>query len=144
AEELRKLLEAEFDVVAVVGDGHALLQAADALVPDVIVTDIVMPGLDGIAATEALRARRPGAPVVLVTVHDECKLRERGFAAGALAFVAKLRASRDLIPAVRAALRDERYLPSGVAPAPTRPPRTPPSGREGGGSEGGSPGVRGS
>jgi DNA-binding NarL/FixJ family response regulator len=117
AEELRQLLESEFDVVAVVGDGHALLQAADALVPDVIVTDIVMPGLEGIAATEALRARRPGARVVLVTVHEEPKIMERGFAAGALAYVAKPRASRDLIPAVRTALRDERYLPSGVAQA---------------------------
>ena len=56
AEELRGLLAAEFDVVATVADGNALLRAVDDYHPDVIVTDIVMPGLDGIAATVALRA----------------------------------------------------------------------------------------
>jgi DNA-binding NarL/FixJ family response regulator len=111
ADELRRLLEAEFDVAAVVGDGHALLRQAEIVAPDVIVTDIVMPGLDGIAATSALLARRPDARVVLVTVHDDPELASRGYAAGALAYVVKLTASRDLIPAIRAALRGERYVP---------------------------------
>jgi DNA-binding NarL/FixJ family response regulator len=109
AEELRRLLESEFDVVGVVRDGHALVREADALRPDVIVTDIVMPGLDGIGATAELLARRPGARVVLVTVHDEPEMVERGFAAGALAYVVKLNASRELIPAVRSALRGVRH-----------------------------------
>ena len=78
--------------------------------------------------------------MVLVTVHDEPELMERGYAGGALASVAKLSASRDLVPAVHTALRDERYLPSDVAQAPTRSlPGHPPCGREGGGSERGSP-----
>ena len=140
AEELRRLLEPEFDVVAVVGDGHALLREAEAIGPDVVVSDIVMPGLDGIAATRALVARQPGSRVVLVTVHDEPELMERGYAAGALAYVVKLSASRDLVPAVRAALRGERYLPSHVAEAPKRPPPgDPPSG----GPEGGWTGALG-
>lgn len=109
AEELRRLLEPEFEVAAVVGDGHALLREAEALVPDVVVTDVAMPGLDGIAAMTALLARRPTARVVLVTVHDNPELVERAYAAGALAYVPKLTASRDLVPAVRAALRGERY-----------------------------------
>jgi DNA-binding NarL/FixJ family response regulator len=112
AEELRRLLEPEFDVAAVVSDGHALLREADALRPDVIVTDIVMPGLDGIAATEALLARRPGSRVVLVTVHDDPELADRGYAVGALACVLKLAAARDLVPAVRAALRGEPQVSS--------------------------------
>jgi DNA-binding NarL/FixJ family response regulator len=108
ANELRRLLEPEFDVIAVVDNGYALLRQAEALAPDVIVTDIVMPGLDGIAATRALVARDPGARVVLITVHDEADLAERGYAAGALGFVVKVSALRDLVPAVRAALRHER------------------------------------
>jgi DNA-binding NarL/FixJ family response regulator len=112
ADELRKLLEPEFDVVAVVGDGHALLRAAEAMAPDVIVSDIVMPRLDGIAATSALLSRRPGARVVLVTVHDDPELVERGYTVGALALVLKLAAAHDLMPAVRAALRGERYVSS--------------------------------
>ena len=112
AEELRSLLETEFDVVATVADGHALLRAADNARVDVIVTDIVMPGLDGIAATVTLCARRPGTRVVLVTVHDDPELAKRGYAAGALAFVSKHRAGDELVPAVRAALRGERYVPT--------------------------------
>jgi DNA-binding NarL/FixJ family response regulator len=100
----------------VVGDGDALLREADGLRPDVVVSDIVMPGLDGIAATGVLLARRPGSRVVLVTVHDEPELAERGYAAGALACVLKLAAPRELVPAVRAALRGERYLSPPVPP----------------------------
>jgi DNA-binding NarL/FixJ family response regulator len=124
ADELRRLLEPEFDVAAVVGDGHALLREAEIIAPDVIVTDIVMPGLDGIAATSALLARRPDSRVVLVTVHDDPELANRGYAAGALAYVVKLTASRDLVPAIRAALRGERYLSHH---APERRPRPAPS-----------------
>lgn len=110
AEELRGLLAAEFDVVATVADGLALLRAVDDFDPDVVVTDIEMPGLDGIAATAALRARRPGTRVVIVTVHDDPDLAERGYTAGALAYVLKRTAARELVLALRAAMRDERYV----------------------------------
>lgn len=114
AEHLRKLLEGEFEVVATVADGHALLRAADEFPHDVIVTDIAMPGLDGIAATGALFARHAGARVVLVTVHADPELIERGYAAGALAYVLKHRAGLELVPAIRAVLRGERYSASSV------------------------------
>ena len=112
ADELRRLLEPEFDVVAVVGDGQALLREAEAVHPDVIVSDIMMPGLDGIAATAALLSRRPGSRVVLVTVHEDPETMEQGYAAGALGYVLKLDAARDLVPAVHAVLRGDRYLSS--------------------------------
>ena len=111
AEELRRLLESEFDVVGVVGDGKALVREAEDCRPDVVVSDIVMPGLDGIAATKAILARHPDTRVVLITVHDDAELAEWGYAAGALACVMKLTASQDLLPAVRTALRGERYPP---------------------------------
>jgi DNA-binding NarL/FixJ family response regulator len=110
AEQLRALLEPEFDVVATAADGYALLRAVDDAGPDVVVTDIVMPGLDGIAATAALLARHPNTRVVLVTVHDDAELAERGYAAGALAYVSKHSAGHELVPAVRAAMRGERYV----------------------------------
>jgi DNA-binding NarL/FixJ family response regulator len=112
AEELRRLLEREFEVAAMVEDGRALLWQAEVIRPDVVVTDIVMPALDGIAATEELLARHPGTRVILVTVYDDPELVERGYAAGALACVLKQTAARDLVPAVRAALRGERYVAS--------------------------------
>jgi DNA-binding NarL/FixJ family response regulator len=110
AEQLRALLEPEFDVVATVADGHALLRAVDDARPDVVVTDIVMPCLDGIAATAALLARYPNTRVVLITVHDDPELAERGHAAGALAYVSKHSAAHELVPAVRAVMRGERYV----------------------------------
>jgi two-component system NarL family response regulator len=110
AEELRQLLDRDFDVVAVVSDGVALLAAIDEVRPDVVVTDIMMPGLDGITATQTILKRRPATRVVLVTIHADPALAERGFAAGALAYVLKITAAHELVPAVHAALRGERYV----------------------------------
>ena len=110
AEELRNLLAPEFDVVVTVADGHALVRAVKAACPDVVVSDIVMPGLDGIAATAAVLAACPSTRVVLITVHDSPELAERGFAAGALGYVSKHHAGQELVAAVRAAIRGERYV----------------------------------
>jgi DNA-binding NarL/FixJ family response regulator len=110
AEQLRNVLAGEFDVVATVADGHALLRVTEALRPDVVVTDIVMPGVDGISATAAILAMRPDTRVVLVTVHEDPGLAERGFAAGALGYVSKQRAGQELLAAVRAAILGERYI----------------------------------
>jgi DNA-binding NarL/FixJ family response regulator len=110
AEELRQLLERDFDVVATVGDGGALLATLDEVRPDVVVTDIMMPGLDGITAALKIQARRPGTRVVLVTIHADPALVARGYTAGALAYVLKINAAQDLVPAVHAAMRGERYV----------------------------------
>src|SRR5262245_27949664 len=110
AEELRGLLEPELEVVAMVTDGAALVAAAGTMRPDLIVTDIVMPHTSGIDATADLLRRHPEIRVVLVTVHDDPALVERGWAAGALGHVLKVAAATDLVPAVHAALRNERYV----------------------------------
>jgi len=109
AEQLRSLLAPEFDVVAIVSDGNALVRAVETVRPDVVVTDIVMPGMDGIAATMALLANHPDTRVVLVSVYDDPDLAESGYAAGALGYVSKHRAGQELMAAVRAAVRGERY-----------------------------------
>ena len=119
AAELRALLEPELEVVATVADGAALVTAAEAARPDVIVTDIVMPHQSGIDATVELLRRHPETRVVLVTVHDDPGLVERGRAAGALGHVLKLAAATDLMPAVHAALRNERYVSSRLRGRPS-------------------------
>ena len=87
--------------------------------PHVVVTDIVMPGLDGIAATAALLAPRPDTRVVLVMVHDDPEVAARGYTAGALAYVSKHSAGHERVPAVRAAMRGERFVsPSAALGAP--------------------------
>jgi DNA-binding NarL/FixJ family response regulator len=110
AEDLRAILEEDCEVVDVVSDGAALLTAADTLKPDVIVTDIVMPGMDGLTATTALVRRTPDARIVLVTAHPGKSFQLRGLAAGALGYVEKFRAADDLLPAVHAALRGEHFV----------------------------------
>jgi DNA-binding NarL/FixJ family response regulator len=114
-EYLRAVVEREFEVVATVGDGNALIAAAERLAPDVIVTDIAMPGLNGItAATEILR-RNPAARIVVVTVYNRSVLVQKGLATGALGYVLKLRAGDDLVPAIHAVLRGEHHLSPTVA-----------------------------
>lgn len=110
AAQLRGLLEPEFEVVSTVGDGNALVAAAIAHRPDVVVTDLAMPGRDGIAAARLIRADQPDARIVLVTVHHDAGLVARGLAAGAIGFVAKVDAGDDLARAVRAALRGEQFV----------------------------------
>ena len=110
AERLRKLLRVDFDVIAWVEDGRAMVDATERLSPDVIVADIAMPGVDGIAATALIRRNDPDARIVLVTVHSESMLVEAGLAAGALGYVLKDTAGDELVPAVHAALGGRQYL----------------------------------
>jgi DNA-binding NarL/FixJ family response regulator len=106
----RELLEPEFEVVASVGDGQALIDAAERLSPDVIVTDIVMPGMSGIAAAGRILQRRPAARIVFATVHADRTLLRHGLAVGAFGYVLKVRAAQELVPAIRSALRDELHI----------------------------------
>jgi DNA-binding NarL/FixJ family response regulator len=110
AEQLRNVLEPEFEVLGPVGDGRALLAAVERFTPEVIVTDVAMPGLDGITAARALLRKHPDARIVLVTVHNDRALVQQGLAAGALGYVVKLTAGDELVPAVHAALRGERHV----------------------------------
>jgi CheY-like chemotaxis protein len=70
-ELISDLLQPEFDVVAQVQDGTALVKAATALAPDVIVCDISMPCIDAIGAAELILRRAPAARIVFVTVHGD-------------------------------------------------------------------------
>ena len=110
AMQLGELLRSRFDVVATVEDGLALLSAVTIFTPDVIVTDIAMPGLDGIEATRLIRRDNPAARVVFVTVHSESALVDRCLAAGGMGYVLKDAAGEDLVAAVEAALRGERFV----------------------------------
>jgi DNA-binding NarL/FixJ family response regulator len=116
ADLLTDLLETEFEVIAQVHDGVALVAAAERLSPDVIVSDISMPGLDGIAAATAILRKNAAARIILVTVHADPLLAERGLAVGALGYVLKRLAGDELIPAVQSALRGEHYVSRTLLP----------------------------
>jgi DNA-binding NarL/FixJ family response regulator len=110
AEALRSLLSPEFDLVGVVEDGRALVEAAGKLRPDVIVADITMPQLNGIDALVQLRQNGNPVPVVFLTMHRDVSFARRALEAGALGFVLKHSASVELVAAVRAALEGRTYL----------------------------------
>jgi DNA-binding NarL/FixJ family response regulator len=109
AEQLRRLLEGEFDIVATVSDGYGMIGAAEVLKPDIIVSDIAMPGMDGIAAAGWVLKSNPAARIVFVTVHREPEIMKRAMDIGAMGYVLKLSAGEELVPALEGVLRGEKY-----------------------------------
>ena len=110
AEALKSLLAPEFDLVGVVEDGRALVEAAGRLRPDVIVADITMPHLNGIDALVQLRQHGDRVPVVFLTMHRDASFARRALDAGASGFVLKHSAPAELVTAIRAALEGKTYL----------------------------------
>jgi DNA-binding NarL/FixJ family response regulator len=110
AKALKKIVSREFEVVGAVENGLALLDAAAELRPDVIVADISMPLLDGIAALAELRNRDRDVRVVFITMYLEAAFARMALEAGACGFVLKHSAVDDLLPAIRAALQGETYI----------------------------------
>ena len=115
AEALKRLLEPEFELVGVVEDGFALLEAAAKKKPDVIVTDISMPGLNGIEALEELKKKNPDVHVVVLTMHRDVAYARRALDAGALGYVLKHSAPEELVMAVRAAAAGRAFITSAIA-----------------------------
>jgi DNA-binding NarL/FixJ family response regulator len=110
AEALKSLLAPEFDLVGVVEDGRALVEAAGRLRPDVIVADVTMPHLNGIDALIQLRRGGDRVPVVFLTMHRDASFARRALDAGASGFVLKHSAPAELMSALRAALEGKTYL----------------------------------
>jgi DNA-binding NarL/FixJ family response regulator len=109
AEQLRKLLADSFDVVAVVGHGEALVKTALRVKPDIVVTDISMPGMDGMRAAQEILLHQPSLGVVFVTVHDDRALARKALTIG-LGYVLKASAGDELVDAVKAALDSRRFV----------------------------------
>jgi DNA-binding NarL/FixJ family response regulator len=98
-------LEPDIQVVGEASSGTEAVTLALALTPDVVLMDVRMPDMDGIAATAALRRTSPGSAVVILTIHDDAQTRARAQAAGAAAFVEKRGDPDALMAAIRWAAR---------------------------------------
>ncbi|HEY7293249.1 MAG TPA: response regulator transcription factor [Vicinamibacterales bacterium] len=112
AQRLNGLLEDEFDVVAIVSNGSQLVEAATRLQPDVVVTDLSMPGVSGLDALRRLKAAGSRARVIVLTMHAEPETAEEALRTGAMGFVVKDNAGEELIPAI------DRVLQGGVYVSP--------------------------
>lgn len=109
---IRALLE-KADDIAVVGeaaDGHEALKQVERLAPDVLVTDIAMPLLNGIQTAEQVRARRMRTQVVILSMYADHTLVRQALRSGIRGYLLKRSVTEELLLAVRAASRGEIYL----------------------------------
>ncbi len=115
AEGVRALLQGSFDIVGVAQDGEEMVALAKALDPDVVVADIGMPKLDGIAALAALAAAEVRARVLMLTMRDEGALLRKAIKAGASGYVLKHAAPDELAVAIRAAASGQLFVSPALA-----------------------------
>ena len=104
------LKEHDFDVVGALGDGQALLDAARRLRPDVVVTDLSMPGPSGLDVLTRLKAEGIDSKVIVLTMHHDGELATRAMRAGASGFLLKQSAGEELLTAMHQALEGRMYL----------------------------------
>ncbi len=121
-EGFRKLIEMEPDceVVGVAGDGEEALAQAERLqaeqrLPDVVLMDVRMPRMDGIAATRIFRERWPGSCIMILTTFDDVELIQAGLQAGALGYLLKDMSVEQLASTIRTAAQGQVLLHPDVA-----------------------------
>lgn len=103
------------NVIAEAGNGNELLSLLETVRPDVVVTDISMPGLDGIAALEQIRSRHPQIRIIVLSMHEEPELVRRCIAGGASAYLRKDADEFELASALQSVIATGSYISAAVA-----------------------------
>lgn len=118
-EGIRALLSlySDIEVVGEAEDGLQAINLARQLSPDIVLTDIAMPGLGGLEATVEIRKQSPGSRVVILTQHDDTEYIFPILKAGASGYVLKKAVGTELVAAIRAVHRGESFLYPSVATA---------------------------
>lgn len=113
---VRYLLEEQEDIVVVADceDAAQALFLVQRLRPDVLVADLMMPGLNGLQLIEQARAASPKTQVVVLSMHSEVAYVAESMRQGAIGYVAKQADSRELVTAVRAAATDQSHMSPGI------------------------------
>jgi DNA-binding NarL/FixJ family response regulator len=115
-EGLRRLLDdPQLEIVGTVRDGHALVREVARLQPDVIVTDISMPLLNGIDAARQIRKQHSEVKIIFLTMHPEVSYAVNALAMGNCGYVLKSSAADELVDAIHAVVRGDCYLTSRIA-----------------------------
>ncbi|HXY48651.1 MAG TPA: response regulator transcription factor [Terriglobales bacterium] len=110
AELCKTLLETEFEVVGIVGNGRDLVRAAAQLKPDVIVVDVAMPVLNGLDAGEQVKEMWPAIKLIFLTMNPDPQIAAEAFRRGGSAYLLKTCASAEMVVAVREVLRGKTYM----------------------------------
>jgi DNA-binding NarL/FixJ family response regulator len=129
AEGLKHLIEAQADmqVIAIVPDGREAVRQCEELRPDVVIMDLSMPELNGADATRAILEHDPQRRVIVLSMYADHEYVRRALKAGALGYVVKRSAAKDVVDAIRAVHAGQRYISPLVADAVSD---TPPAGKE--------------
>ena len=115
AEACRKLLEGEYEVVATVSDGRALVRAVAELRPHLVIVDVSMPLLNGLDAAQQAKELLPSVKVIFLTMNHDADLAAEAFRRGASGYLLKTCAASELAIAVREVLRGKSYLSPMIA-----------------------------
>lgn len=107
---LRKLVEAEGEVVGMVEDGRALVEAAQHLRPDIVLLDISMPLLNGLDAARQISKLVPESKLIFLTMHATPTYATEAFKAGASGYLIKRSAAVELKQAIQAVMRGQHYM----------------------------------
>ena len=113
-DNLVRMLSSEFDVVAAVGDGESVVAEAARVNPDLLVLDVSMPVMGGIAAADRLKSTGSTAKVVFVTMHHDREFVQESSVLGVVGFVVKDRLVSDLMPAIHSVLAGQPFVSASV------------------------------
>jgi DNA-binding NarL/FixJ family response regulator len=112
-EGLRSVLDTDYELVGMVSDGRALVEAALRLRPDVIILDIGLPQLNGIDAAHHIKKAVPGTKMLFLTMHDSPTYLHNALTVGASGYVLKTACIRDLTAALQEVIKGRLYVTSG-------------------------------
>ena len=125
-ESLRRTMESEgLEVVGEAGDGEEAARLAEQLQPDVVLMDVSMPVLDGVAATRQIQERAPDVSVVMLTMHADQDVIARAIRAGAVGYLVKDCTTEELVRTVRQAANGETALSTELAASMLQEMRAP-------------------
>ncbi|MDB5953661.1 MAG: putative response regulator, NarL [Ramlibacter sp.] len=105
----------EVSVAAEVADGSELMEVLASIRPDVVITDISMPGMDGLEALSRIRACQPKVRVIVLSMHDSPDLVKRAMASGAAAYLRKDSSDFELASAIQSVMITGSYISAGIA-----------------------------
>ena len=114
--QVRSLLQARpaWQVIAEASDGSEAVQKAEELKPDLIVLDVGLPNLSGIEAARQIRQRSPNSEIIFLSQNSDLDVVRAALDTGALGYVCKTDAGRELLPAMDAVLRGEQFVSSSL------------------------------
>jgi DNA-binding NarL/FixJ family response regulator len=112
--KVRGVLGEEFEVVESVGNGDQAVKAVLALDPDVLVTDISMPLLNGLQAARRIQNANSRVKIIFLTIHEDRDFIAAAFSAGAMGYVTKRRLSVDLVVAIQEVLKGHTFVSNSV------------------------------